>query len=155
VYALPDAALANLAYFFDYDYAEPRDVRAYTRPVLDEVLKWQAAFPESGLYYVDIDDALWIWDLRPIAPSALVILEDLERSLYLACDGVRGVPSLVAQFARETGLDAAVIKAAIESLVDRKLMARVGDHVIGLAIARGAAAGSGEADAAPVAAAFQ
>ena len=130
VYPLPPEALQNLAYHFDFRYPDGRDVEAYTAPVAREIERWRAVHGESSLTAVDRGAALWIWDLRPAATQALTVLEGLERDLYLACDGIRGLRRL----AGEMALPADEIEARLQPLLDRGLMLRQGDLLLSLAI---------------------
>ena len=95
VYPLDGRAVSNLAYQFTYGYREPQDVEEYTRPVVEAVRAWRAAFDASELFAVDDGSTLQIWDLRPGAGDRLTVLTGLLRALYLACDAVRTRKHLV------------------------------------------------------------
>ncbi|HEY3569904.1 MAG TPA: RiPP maturation radical SAM C-methyltransferase [Thermoanaerobaculia bacterium] len=131
VYPLPVEALQSLAYHFDFRYADDRDVETYTAPVAREVERWRAVHPESALMMEARGEELRIWDLRPAAAETLTVLTGLERDLYLACDGVRGLRRL----SEETGVAKEEIERRLAPLLERGLMVRQGDLLLSLAIA--------------------
>lgn len=130
IYPFPEEALRNLAYHFAFRYPDDRDVESYTAPLVKEIERWQAAHRDSELVCADRGGELWIWDLRPAAAEALTVLTGLERDLYLACDGVRGLRRL----AEETAAPADEIEERLAPLLERGLMVRQGDRVLSLAI---------------------
>jgi ribosomal peptide maturation radical SAM protein 1 len=130
IYPFPEEALRNLAYHFAFRYPDGRDVGAYTAPLEREIERWQAVHQDSELVCADRGTELWIWDLRPAASEALTVLTGLERNLYLACDGVRGLRRL----AEQTAAPADEIEERLEPLLERGLMVRQGDRVLSLAI---------------------
>ena len=67
LYPFSPEVIANLAYFFVYEYSEERDVLGYTSPLWFEVEKWWNAEEGSDLFYVDNGSHLLIWDFRPVA----------------------------------------------------------------------------------------
>jgi len=141
VYPFDPEAVANLAYYFTFEYREPRDVEAYTKPVLEAVVSWQVIHKESELLLGDKDPhtPLLIWDLRPIAQDLLTVLAGLQRALYLACDGIRTVRQLrqvAEQHSGET-VSEREIEKLLQPLVEAKLMLRVGNSYLSLAVPLG------------------
>jgi ribosomal peptide maturation radical SAM protein 1 len=135
VYPLPEESLQSLAYHFDFSYADDRGVESYTAPVAREVERWREAHPESALVLEDRRRELRIWDLRPAAAETLTVLAGLERDLYLACDGVRGLRRL----SEVSGAAPEEVERRLAPLLERGLMIRQGDLLLSLAIAAGAA----------------
>jgi ribosomal peptide maturation radical SAM protein 1 len=133
VYPLPPESLQSLAYHFDFRYADGRDVAAYTAPVAREIARWREVHPESALVAEARGEELRIWDLRPVAAETLTVLTGLERDLYLACDGVRGLRRL----AEETGAGREEIERRLAPLLERGLMVRQGDLLLSLATVAG------------------
>jgi ribosomal peptide maturation radical SAM protein 1 len=130
VYPLSPEVLQNLAYHFDFRYPDGRDVDAYTAPLAREIERWREVHGESSLTAVDRGEELWIWDLRPAATETLTVLGGLERDLYLACDGIRGLRRL----ADEAGAAPGKIEERLQPLLDRGLMLRQGDLLLSLAV---------------------
>ncbi len=130
IYPFEPAALRNLAYYFDYDYAEPRQVAAYTEPLRLAIDEWRASHEQSELLAEDREERLYVWDLRPMAARMLTVLEGLPRVLYLACDEVRSRKSL-----DRLGCPKEVEEALVPLLADG-LMVRDGDSLLSLAVGR-------------------
>jgi ribosomal peptide maturation radical SAM protein 1 len=96
IYALPDSAIANLAYYFDFAYQDGRDVDGYVQPFRRALQTWKRVAQESELLSVTAGAHLLLVDLRPVARSPLTVLDGLDRALYEACDKIQGVAELVA-----------------------------------------------------------
>ncbi|MBI3684645.1 MAG: RiPP maturation radical SAM protein 1 [Acidobacteria bacterium] len=136
VYPFAPGALRNLAYYFDYDYAVPRDVRAYTRRLAERIEEWRRAHQQSELVCEDKGDQLLIWDLRPVAARMMTVLEGPERLLYLACDGVRAIRWLEQNAEHVFGatVASARIEEMLSPLLQQGLMMRDGDSILSLAV---------------------
>lgn len=139
VYALAPAAVANLAYFFTYNYRTPQDMAGYTRPVSAQVAAWQANHRRSELFAQDLGERLLICDLRPGARARLTALTGLQRSLYLACDSAQTVAQLQRTATMRMGreVSAAEIEESLRPLTERGLMIREESACLSLAILMG------------------
>lgn len=133
VYRLPPEAVRNLAYHFDFEYQEPRDVASYVRPLSDALRAWQRVSPMSDLFSIDTGDHLIVWDLRPVAVQALNVLTGGERLLYLACDAVTDARQLAAVLQRSPE----EVTSQLEPLVARGLVLQDGNRYLALAVALG------------------
>ncbi len=136
LYPVEPEALSNLAYYFDYDYSDSRDVDAYTRPLAAAIEQWRAAHPESELVFQDDGVELTIWDLRPIAARTVTKLKGWKRQLYLACDSVRGI-GWIGQNAEQifsSSVSDAKIQRMLDSLIGMGFLIRDGDSVLSLAV---------------------
>ena len=138
VYPFPEEVLRNLAYYFSYDYREPRDVAGYVRKLARELRKWKRDH-ESELLSVVSGDALVIVDTRPRACEPLTILRGLERTIYEACDAVASASSVSATIERAgfQPLCEAAVAVHLGSLVERGLILREGPRYLALAVAVG------------------
>ncbi|HEV8582709.1 MAG TPA: RiPP maturation radical SAM C-methyltransferase [Thermoanaerobaculia bacterium] len=136
VYPLEPEALRNLAYHFAFRYRDGRDVESYTGPLSQELERWRGVHPQSELFFADRGSELWIWDLRPVAAEALTVLTGLDRNLYLACDGIRGIQRLgvEAAAAGEGPVSIDEVETRLQPLVERGLMIRQGDLLLSLAV---------------------
>jgi hypothetical protein len=137
VYPFEAESLDNLAYYFQFDYQQERDVAGYTRHLLRALREWKAAFGGSVLLAVEKSDGLWIFDTRPVARTPLTVLRGVQRDVYLACDGIRTIQALEQD--PRIGPDAA---NAASALVESGLMLREGDAVLSLALRPAARADS-------------
>ena len=140
LYDLPDGALARLAYYFTFDYLDPRDVASYTSDLTEGIEAWCRAYDSSELIAVDVEPALLIADFRPGATQRVTVLEQLDRVLYLECDGIRTVEQLHRAAVDQLGSDAepAEIERRLQPLVDDGLMMREGNAFLSLAVPLGA-----------------
>ena len=142
VYGLPESALANLAYFFDYRYRDPQTPDVYVSPLIRALKRWQRVHAQTDLLAVDIDECLFLWDLRPdVAAGAsrpVTVLEGLDRRLYLACDSASHIDHLVA-VASEGGVPVTVAEVArrLAPLAVAGLMMQSGGLYLSLAIPLG------------------
>jgi len=94
IYDLPADQLTELAYYFEHDYLDGRDPRAYFQDSERAARRWIAGHNPRGLVYVDHGARLAIWDFRPVARRLLTILEPWERQVYLHCDEHRSKRSI-------------------------------------------------------------
>jgi hypothetical protein len=136
IYPVPDDAVANLAYYFAFGYQQPRDVRGYVQPLVDELDAWKQTGDRSDLFAVDTGAHLHIWDLRPVSAAPLTTLTGLDRVLYNACDAVRDRWQL-AQTAATAGhstMSTDDIERVLAPLVERSLLLQDGSRYLALAI---------------------
>ena len=139
VYSLSEEALGNLAYYFDFGYREPRDVRAYAEPLFKALREWRQVHEKNDLFSVDLVDGLLVWDLRPAGRTPLTILRGADRFLYRACDAAIDVRRLVdcLDHSIEDPASGDVIERRLESLVESRLMVRDGTRYLALAVPLG------------------
>jgi hypothetical protein len=137
VYAVPEAALRNLAYFFEFGYRDGRDPSTYVRPLVPALRQWQRAHRTSDLFSLDVDERLLIWDFRPCATRVLFTLSGIDRLLYRACDQIAEVGALTA-LALDHGLTDADLRSRLERLVTDGLLIADRSRYLALAIAVGA-----------------
>jgi ribosomal peptide maturation radical SAM protein 1 len=136
VYRVPEEAVRNLAYFFAFDYREPRDVVGYTRRFARAVRSWQRVHGKSDLFTVDVEGRLLVWDLRPGRTPPLDVLAGLDRDLLLACDAATDGRQLA------EGRDAPLVEERLQSLVERRLLLKDGGRYLALPVPLGAYAPS-------------
>lgn len=133
VFAAPDAVLANLAYFFEFDYPDGRDPETYARPLARALGRWQRQHRDSDLCYLDVDGLLIVWDFRPGARRALIILRGLDRELHGACDEITDFSSLAALASDQHAAGEADVRQRLDRLVADGLVLE--DHGRYLALA--------------------
>jgi ribosomal peptide maturation radical SAM protein 1 len=133
LYDLPAPAIANLAYFFRFDYADGRQVERYTAPLLEQLDVWADQHSTSELLYDDDGNRLVMWDLRPAARRSLQVLDGLHREVLLACDRVHGMAHLATIAA---GYPAA-LAGVLTDLVDAGLLLTDDGHYLTLALPLG------------------
>jgi radical SAM superfamily enzyme YgiQ (UPF0313 family) len=138
VYPLPPEAVANLAYYFTYDYSQARDVAGYVRPLSEEVLRWQQCHETSELLQIEKGDRLLLWDSRPTSKRRLTVLEGKEKFLYLACDQVSTLKQISDLWSRISGWtsEPEEIRQTLDGFVEAGLMLRQNDSYLALAVAK-------------------
>jgi ribosomal peptide maturation radical SAM protein 1 len=136
VFPLPEEALARLAYYFAFDYADGRRPETYTASVTAEVEGWQALYDGSGvaprLDLFDDGEGLVVIDTRPAAVRGVHQLEGLEARIYRICDDPRSVQTVVERL----GEPEASVRAAIDRLIEARLLIEEGGRCLSLAVFR-------------------
>lgn len=134
VYTGLDAALLyHMAYYFAFDYADGRDVPAYTAPLEEAVVRWKREEAASELFSVTVGDRLVIFDLRPGAAQPAHVLAGPRRQLFAHCDAIRSRPALQAYL----GVDGAELDDLVAPLLAHRLMVEEGGNLLSLAIPLG------------------
>jgi ribosomal peptide maturation radical SAM protein 1 len=136
VFPLPQEEIENLAYYFDFDYADGRDPAEYTRDLVSEVQHWtvQSRPKRPHLDLFRSEQVCIIRDTRPCAVQSTHVLSGNTAEIYLACDSVQSVPSLCRKFVTTIGEPG--IRASLERLRAAKLVVELEDQYLSLAIVR-------------------
>ncbi|MFZ5826073.1 MAG: RiPP maturation radical SAM C-methyltransferase [Bacillota bacterium] len=129
---VPAELLHHMAYYFEFDYADGRDVATYTAPLLDAVRAWKQA-EGSELFSVGLGERLVIFDLRPMAPQRVHQLTGPQRQLYEQCDAIRSRGSLATALA----LTPAALDDLVAPLLAHHLLIEEGGNLLSLAIPLG------------------
>jgi len=139
VYPLSIEALTNLAYFFTFDYRDPRDVGGYVAGLRKEIRRWRRQWPRHDLFSVDTGESLLLWDLRPARSSLLTVLRGADRDLYKACDCVSGLRQLseCLKNGREGLPPVDTVERRLAPLVASGLVVRDGSRYLALAVPLG------------------
>ncbi len=127
VYPFPAESLFRLAYHFEFDYADGRNVQDYAAAVLAAADAWQRLSGSVALRQFDREDGVLILtDTRPCATAFQHRLTGLDRAVYLWCDAARTFGQLQ-ELATRAGLAGrgAEAAAALERSLDRLLSDRV------------------------------
>lgn len=137
VYPFAAGALANLAYYFTFEYQAPQYPSAYTPALKTAVDRWRTQRDSSALFMADLGSCLLIWDLRPGASQPLHVLSGEARELYLSCDAIQGTASLKRTIAnhREHAPSQAEIDATMAPFVDAGIMLAESHSYLSLAVA--------------------
>lgn len=139
-YPLGRTELQRLAYFFDFDYADDRDVHSYLGELQDEIGKWWQARAVEDQQQCPHLDALWsadaitLTDTRPAAVKENHRLEGLAARIYWQCDSAQSFPNLQRKF----GADVAdsTIQAILADCLAQKIMTEMDGQYLSLAVFR-------------------
>jgi hypothetical protein len=128
--------VANLAYYFTFEYEKPQNVEVYTRPLANQVEFWREAYEESDLFSVDKEEYLLIWDLRKGSKSYLKVLTGLQKILYIACDCIYSINKLkkLAESYSDKQISEAEVEDILNPLVNAGLMIKEDNNYLSLAI---------------------
>jgi ribosomal peptide maturation radical SAM protein 1 len=133
IYDLPDEALANLAYYFEHDYADGRDPMTYVAGLDESVRRWTANADRSGLVYVDDGATLTLQDFRVGAARLTTALAGVERALYLYCDQNRSRQQIVAH-AEKLGWTEVEVDNFLRCMLDLRVMTTADGRYLSLAL---------------------
>jgi ribosomal peptide maturation radical SAM protein 1 len=124
VFPLGVRELFNLAYFFEFDYVDGRDVNAYLAETRRAIDAWMEAHinssaqPSLDAVYAAPDE-VFLTDTRPCAAHREQRLNGLKARLYYKCDTAQTPESL----ARSSGLGETI--ATIRGLLDEMTAAQL------------------------------
>lgn len=137
VFPLERRELARLAYFFEFDYADGRDPNLYLTHLREEVGKWWnvqvAASPATPrLDAKPNGGGMLIEDTREVAVKHRHELSGIAAQIYLLCDTAKTPGALTRAIGPEIREQEA--REILERFVFSKIMARVADHYLSLAV---------------------
>ncbi|MEW6357122.1 MAG: RiPP maturation radical SAM C-methyltransferase [Planctomycetota bacterium] len=145
VYPLSSGDLWNLVYEFEEESRENLKRNTILTLLLARtgIQRLTKIFPEwVDTFWSDkqpvlamtvTDSEIAIRDTRPVAVAPKFRLTGLERDLYLACEEAQKPNDLYAKFA-SNGVTRPQVDAVVQSLLDRKLLARIDNRLLGLAV---------------------
>ncbi len=131
VYPYNEDILRQLAYYFDFDYADERNVSSYVNQLAFQTNRWQEEHQSSELVAVDKETMLLIWDTRSSRYKPLTVLEGIKRDIYLYL----GKPSSRAKL---LGMVESkyhnFINEFLDELIYRRLIVELSNRVLAIAI---------------------
>jgi ribosomal peptide maturation radical SAM protein 1 len=138
LYPFTPAILAQIAYYFDYDYSAGSDPTGYARAVIAYTEAWRR-YPETGTLasVVCRDSTLTLIDTRSNALQPEFKLSGLEKVAYEYCDELRsgtGVARHLGQHFPEAQFTKQQVLNFLDSLVANRLMVSDGSHYLSLAV---------------------
>jgi ribosomal peptide maturation radical SAM protein 1 len=135
IYPFSEEVVANLAWYFTYDYKVPRKVAEYIKPLYEQVLNWKQSYSSSDLFYVEKGNSLFIHDTRPIAQRPVTEVKDLQKMIYLACDSVTTVGDLrkIAEIDSHAEISSHEIKELLQPLITQGIMISENNTYLSLA----------------------
>lgn len=137
VYPLSAPTLNDIAYYFDYEYADRRDVDGYTASLRAGVKTWKEAHGASELVTMRLADRLVVVDSRPLSGGGSVeVLSGLAAELVLACDALSTASALAEAVSRGAYPKASVeeVTAALEPLIAKGYILRDGNTYLSLTL---------------------
>lgn len=109
VHPLDAESVGNLAYYFDYEHADGRDVESYAKPLVEIVNEWCTSVGEAALIYWVRGDELSMFDSRNSSGAVSNVLRGDEKDIYLALGSGLSYQALQQQFGEDCACLADVI----------------------------------------------
>jgi ribosomal peptide maturation radical SAM protein 1 len=132
VYDLPSEALAGLAYYFDFDFADGRDPDAYTRKLRRAVASWTEGYRAGRLVFADDGEHVTIVDRRG-GGVRTYRYSGWRRQAYLECDVARPRARLEA-LAEDRGVSARQLHRFLAELIEARLLLDLDGRCVSLAV---------------------
>jgi ribosomal peptide maturation radical SAM protein 1 len=136
IYHLPQESVANLAYFFDFEYQDGRTATDYVQPALEAIRLWKENRGGDLVKRYGTDPELMLLDDRLQRQPLQFPLNGLQREIYDFCDEIRSRSSIEAFVAERTGSQASV-DYFLDDLVGHQIMLREGNQFLSLAVDTG------------------
>jgi ribosomal peptide maturation radical SAM protein 1 len=138
VYDLPERELAQMEYFFDFEYKDRRDPNAYAETFVEACRQWRELWQRDfrSLHYHETSSGLRICDSRSIGNAGVFELGHAEARVYLGCDAgttLRGAwESLSEEDQRRVGVQD--VARFLQELVEQRLVFAEGEYYLSLAV---------------------
>ena len=135
IYPFPAEDLKDLAFQFDFDFADGRDPSTYTRELKRAIQVWREDHVRSVLSSRTVGDELVIRDTRPVALKEEVRLRGARRAIYEFCDAAH-TPADIQKHLAASGLafDDAPVEGVLAEFIQAKLMVSENDRYLSLAV---------------------
>ncbi len=140
LYPLAAEQLGNLAYFFEFEYADHREPTKYAGALGEEVARWPEWTDEKRprLDLFQTGSIVLITDTRACTQKPSFVLTGLDAKIYLGCDSAQTVRSIAHKLSHS--LSEEEIRVRLEILRGARLMAEMDGHYLSLAVWRNRAA---------------
>jgi ribosomal peptide maturation radical SAM protein 1 len=133
IYPVPDESMANIAYFFEYQYSNGRKATDYVQPALDNIRQWKENQGGDLLKCYGADPELMLIDSRPGHKRLNYPFNGLQREIYDYCDEIRSRSSIEAFAVERSGTEAS-LDSFLKQLVGYQLMLQEGNQYLSLAV---------------------
>jgi ribosomal peptide maturation radical SAM protein 1 len=88
IYPFSEESLKRLAYHFDFEYLDDRDVTSYTRKLETEIIKWKSSWTQTKIPVLNMvctEKVIMINDTRPSSTETFYMLKDEEARIFQIC----------------------------------------------------------------------
>lgn len=136
VYPFPAATVFNLAYYFEYDYADGRKPDSYAGPLIEQAEKWKQNRGNLVKRYGQNGDLI-IVDTRNGRQSKGFVLKVLQREIYEFCEEIQSKKSIIGMVIKRVGSGDGVktpLTNFLQLMEDNQLMVREGDNYLSIAV---------------------
>ncbi|MBN1981529.1 MAG: RiPP maturation radical SAM C-methyltransferase [Chitinivibrionales bacterium] len=137
VYPLPDEAIYNIAYFFEFTYTDGTDPQTYIEPVIEKVEAWMQPNAGTLIKQHSPEHEMILIDSRGREKPVGFPLRGLQAEIYEYCDEVRSFESIIAFVRKRSGdqqNNEVSIMAFLGEMVKNRLMVREGKRFLSIAL---------------------
>jgi len=134
VYGLSEPALSRLAYYFDYEHTDGRDVASYTFETERAVKSWIDRYESSNLSVIKLDEAGLLIDTRTSDDPDFVVLAGDDWRIYSETDAGLRPEEISRRLGAESALTIPEIRSSCEDFVARRLMMEDQGRYLSLAV---------------------
>jgi ribosomal peptide maturation radical SAM protein 1 len=134
IYQVPQAALDNLAYVFAFDHPLAKSVDSYAKECLEAVTTWRSSAPAASLTMRESGSDLLLLDERKSGLAQQIILHEPLSSAYRLCDEAVALSQILQSLPAPYQMTSEELENALDSLVEKGLMAREGSAYLSLAL---------------------
>jgi ribosomal peptide maturation radical SAM protein 1 len=135
VYDLPDSELRDIAYYFEFEYADGREHGEYVAAVVEAAREWQEKFADGVTLEAKPlpNGCVAITDTRELAAGSYYELDALACRVLQECDREHSLNAVLGRFADVPHED---VTATLQDLLERHLVLREGDDLLSLPVIR-------------------
>ena len=134
VYPFPREVLADLVYYFDFDYEQKIDDAGLIPDIEGVIRHWQKR--TDSMYFERGDDGLVVHDNRPLAAWPQMVVSGMAASVYEFCDKAQ-TPAKILEAMKQTGNSNAAenqIQGILDELSAKNLMISEGNRYLSLGV---------------------
>ena len=133
IYPLADEVVANLAYFFEYEYLDGRKPVGYVEPAMEKIRIWKENQGGDLVKQYGESPELMLLDSRPGRTPLHYPLNGLQREIYDFCDEIRSHAN-IAEFAAKKRGEEVAVDGFLDQLLESRLMLREGNQYLSLVV---------------------
>jgi hypothetical protein len=137
LYPFPPSAQMDIAYYFDFDYADGRQPDTYSQEAVTLARAWMADHHPGALWMRRLDSGLHLVDSRGELASAprRAVLNGWKAAVYLACDRSQQLTALKAlPEIEQSGVSCDELVAFLERAASLRFMIDVNGRWLSLAV---------------------
>src|SRR5262249_23422000 len=122
LYPFPDSDLRDIAYYFDFDYAQPIDDGGHLAALHEIIAGWKTT--PAKLYAVPRGEDIVIHDTRPVAAAPQTVLNGVERRILEICDQITTVNRIQQVLSSSTGMtfSADYVRVVLDEFIEKNLV---------------------------------
>ena len=137
IYPLPQAAIHNLAYNFQFDHDLAASVDSYARELVEATTAWQNCAHVASLTMQENGCDLVLMDTRSPGPARKITLNKPLSAVYQGCDEAMALSQIWQSLPPANRIALEELERALDALVEAGLMVKEGSTFLSLAVPAG------------------